>query len=99
MIKKVDKRSSDRVEVTFVLPENHPYEGEISVVGDFNDWTPGEHRLVRRSNQTYSTNVMLPEDGRYAFRYYSEQDGWINEEEADDFEPNEFGSTNCIVAT
>ena len=99
MIKKVNKQSSDRVKVTFVLPEDHPYEGEVSVVGDFNDWTPGEHRFVRRSNQTYSTNVLLPEDARYAFRYYSEEDGWINEEEADDFEPNGYGTTNCVVTT
>ncbi len=99
MIKKVNKRSSDRVKVTFVLPEDHPYGDDISVVGDFNDWTTGEHRLVRRSNQTYSTNVLLPEEERFAFRYYSEEDGWINEEEADDFEPNAFGTTNCVVAT
>ncbi|PSQ88449.1 MAG: hypothetical protein BRD30_07085 [Bacteroidetes bacterium QH_2_63_10] len=99
MIKKVNKRSSDQVKVTFVLPEDHPYGDDLSVVGDFNDWTPGEHRFVRRSNQTYSTNVMLTEGDRYAFRYYSEEEGWINEEEADDYEPTEFGSTNCVVNT
>lgn len=99
MIKKVNKRSSDRVKVTFVLPEDHSYGEEVSVVGDFNDWTPGEHRFVRRSNQTYSTNVTLPEGGRYAFRYYSEEGGWINDEDADDFESNEFGATDCVVTT
>lgn len=99
MIKKVNKRNSDRVKVTFVLPDDHPYGNEVSVVGDFNDWTPGEHRFVRRSNQTYSTNVMLPEDERFSFRYFSEETGWINEEDADDYEHNEFGATNCIVQT
>jgi 1,4-alpha-glucan branching enzyme len=99
MIKKVDKRSSDRVKVTFVLPEDHPYGEEVSVVGDFNNWTPGEHTFVRRSNRTYSTNVMLPEDSHFKFRYYSEEEGWINDDEADDFEPNEFGATDCVVTT
>ncbi len=99
MIKKVNKRSSDQVKVTFVLPEDHPYGDELSVVGDFNDWTAGEDRFVRRSNQTYSTNVMLDENDSYSFRYYSEEEGWIDEEEADDYEPNEFGSTNCVVKT
>lgn len=99
MIKKVNKRSSDQVKITFVLPDDHPYGEKVSVVGEFNDWTPGEHPFVRRSNQTYSINVMLPEGGRYAFRYYSEDCGWINEEEADDVEPNDFGETNCIVTT
>jgi len=99
MIKKVNKRSSDQVKVTFVLPDDHPHGDEVSVVGEFNDWTPGEHRFVRRSNQTYSTNVSLPEDGRYAFRYYSEDKGWIDEDEADDYVQNEYGATNCLVTT
>jgi 1,4-alpha-glucan branching enzyme len=99
MIKKVNKRDSDRVKVTFVLPEDHPYGDALSVVGDFNDWTPGEHSFVRRSNKTFSTNVVLEEGDRYAFRYYSEEHGWVNEEEADAFEPSEFGSTNCVVET
>ena len=99
MIKKVNKRDSDQVKVTFVLPEDHSYGDDVSVVGDFNDWTAGEHEFVRRSNQTYSTNVMLKENERYAFRYYSEEQGWVNEEEADDYEGNDFGETNCIVET
>lgn len=99
MIKKVNKRNSDRVKVTFVLPDDHPYGENVSVVGDFNDWTPGEHRFVRRSNQTYSTNVTLSENDRYDFRYYSEEAGWVNDDEADDYVPNEFGATNCVVET
>jgi 1,4-alpha-glucan branching enzyme len=99
MIKKVSKRGSNEVKVTFVLPDDHTLGDDVSVVGDFNDWTAGENAFVRRSNQTYSTNVMLEEGGRYAFRYYSEESGWANEEEADDFETNEYGDTNCIVET
>lgn len=99
MIEKVDKRNSDQVKVTFILPDDHPYGEDVYVVGDFNDWTTGDDKFVRRSNQTYSTNVMLEEDRHYAFRYYSEEAGWINEEDADDFETNDFGETNCIVQT
>lgn len=99
MIKKVNKRNDDRVKVTFVLPEDHPYGDEVFVVGDFNDWTHGEHRFVRRSNQTFSTNVTVEEGNRYAFRYYSDEHGWINEDEADDYEWNDFGSTNSVVET
>lgn len=99
MIKKVDHQDEGRVKVTFVLPENHPFGEEVSVVGDFNDWQPGENRFVRRSNQTYSTNVELPKNARFSFRYYSEEEGWIDEDDADDFEPNEFGSRNCVIET
>jgi len=99
MIKKVNKQNSDQVKVTFVLPEDHGLGDEVSVVGDFNDWTPGDNPFVRRSNQTYSTNVMLDEGTRYAFRYYSDEAGWVNDREADDLERNEFGEKNCIVNT
>lgn len=99
MIKKVNKRNSDRVKVTFILPNDHSCGDDVSVVGDFNDWQPGEHQFVRRSNQTYSTSVMLPQSERFAFRYYSEDNGWHNEEEADDFLPSGLGSTNCVVET
>ena len=99
MIKKVNKRGSDDVKVTFVLPEDHPHAEDMCVVGDFNDWTEGENRFIRRSNHTYSTNVMLKEGGRYAFRYYSRTHGWENEADADAYERNEHGSDNCILET
>lgn len=99
MIKKVNTRDTDHVKVTFVLPDDHPYGSDVFVVGDFNDWSVGEQRFVRRSNQTYSTNVTLPQGERYAFRYYSEEEGWINDDEADDYVTNEFGSANCVVET
>ncbi|MFB6230103.1 MAG: hypothetical protein ABEL04_03010 [Salinibacter sp.] len=44
-------------------------------------------------------NVTLPEDEWYAVRYYSVEEGGTNDDDADDFEPNEFGTTNCIVQT
>jgi hypothetical protein len=97
MIKKVNKRSSDQTKVTFVLPEDHDMGKDVHVVGDFNNWTPGENKFVRRSNQTYSTNAMLEEGGRYEFRYYSEDKGYFDESDADDYVPNEHGGQNCVV--
>lgn len=99
MIKKVNKRGSEEVKVTFVLPEDHPYGENVYVAGDFNGWDKASNKFVRRSNHTYSTNVKLDEGGRYAFRYFSEEQGWINEDDADDYEHNEYGETNCIVTT
>lgn len=99
MIKKVNKRDNDQVKVTFVLPGDHSYGEEVYVAGDFNDWDTEGLKFIRRSNHTYSTNVLLDEGERYAFRYYSEESGWINEGDADDYEHNEFGETNCIVVT
>jgi len=97
MIKTVSKRDSDQVKVTFVLPDDHGHGENVYVVGDFNDWTPGENKLIRRSNHTYSTNVNLEEGKRYEFRYFSEDDGYFNEQEAHDQVPNEHGSLNSVL--
>src|SRR5262249_7586708 len=47
MIRRQPK--GDQVRLTFVIDLND-HSGPVSVVGDFNDWTPGENLLVKRSN-------------------------------------------------
>lgn len=98
MIRKKKIKDSDQVRVTFILPGDHPY-GEVAVVGDFNDWDPSANPFVRRSNQTYSTAAVLDAGERYAFRYLCEDGSWVNDEAADDYEPNDFGDTNGVVVT
>ena len=98
MIKKQTANRSGEVKVTFVLSDCDD-TGRVSVVGDFNNWTPEEHKLVRRSNRTQSTSVKLPAGQRFAFRYLSDGGDWFNDEAADGWEPNGYGSDNCIVLT
>ena len=98
MIRKKSVKGNGQVKVTFVLPEDHPY-GKIAVVGDFNKWDPTANRFIRRSNKTYTTSTTVKAGERYAFRYYCEDGSWVNEEEADDYEPSGFGSDNCVLLT
>jgi 1,4-alpha-glucan branching enzyme len=67
--------------VTFKVADESP--ARISVVGDFNDWTPGVHVMRRRRGGTKSVAVVLPE-GEYRFRYLAENDLWMSDEDADD---------------
>lgn len=76
MIKQEPK--GDRTHVTFVLPDGEP-RGKVSVVGDFNDWTPGTHTLVRRSNGTRSVRVTVPAGARFRFRYLAEGGEWFDD--------------------
>ncbi len=96
MLKRKSFRGKDKIKVTFVLPEGSP---KAAVVGDFNDWNPEANPLMRRSNQTYSSSVELAKGQRYAFRYQLAAGGWLDEEDADAKEPNEFGSSNSIIIT
>ena len=76
MIKQQSKAGN--ADVTFVLSDVEP-AGRVSVVGDFNDWTPGVHTLVRRSNGTRSVKVALPAGGAFRFRYLGEGGAWFDD--------------------
>lgn len=65
-----------------MLPADTP-SGRVSVVGDFNGWTPGKHPLVRRKNGTRSATVALAPGERARFRYLAEGGQWFNEEHAE----------------
>jgi hypothetical protein len=68
--------------LTFVLPSDEP-TGAVSVVGNFNDWTPGAHELRRRSNGTRSVSVAVPAGSSVHFRYLGENGLWFDDPQAD----------------
>ncbi len=98
MIKKQNRAKSNQVKVTFVV-DDYDEMGRVCVVGDFNNWTPQQHNLVRRSNRTRSASVDLPAGKRYAFRYVEDGGNWFNDEAADGWEPNGYGTDNCVILT
>lgn len=82
---------SGELRLTFVLPKDEP-EGRVSVVGDFNDWTPGVHTLARRSNGTRSVRVTVSPGETYRFRYLGEGGNWFNDPDAE-----VLGSDNGVI--
>ena len=91
----IERRATthDQVELTFRLPADHPAE-PVGIAGDFNDWqvTP----FVDVGGKLEAT-VTVASGGRYQFRYRTADGRWFNDDEADDYEPNEFGGMNCVV--
>lgn len=65
-------------QVTFALPAEE-LGGAVSVVGSFNDWTPGVHVLRRRSNGTASVAVDVPVGTELLFRYLGEGGRWFDD--------------------
>lgn len=98
MIKRQYLENDEQVKITFVQPHD-PNQGRIYVVGDFNDWNPTAHLLVKRGNNTRSVPVLLEVDKRYAFRYCTEDGQWFNDEAADAYERGPYGDDNCLVIT
>jgi hypothetical protein len=73
-----DKTGMTRVQ--FVLPDD-VHDGPVSAVGDFNEWRPGAHRLVRRSNGTRSASVTVPAGREIRFRYLGSGGVWFDDPE------------------
>jgi 1,4-alpha-glucan branching enzyme len=97
VIKQTPVKGSKKVKVNFVLPKESA-AGNVSVVGDFNDWDPFVHPLKPRSNGTKSVSVTLPVSQRFAFKYLDENGQWLDDDAAPR-EPNNLGGVNSVVAT
>ncbi len=65
----------------------------VSVVGDFNDWSPEKGELSKLKNGTFKGVFDLPKDASYEFKYIV--DGvYINDPESDSFVWNGFAGTD-----
>jgi hypothetical protein len=73
--------AGNQTKISFVLPDSvHP--GPVSAVGTFNDWVPGKHKLVRRSNGTRSVTIAVPSGQEVHFRYLADGGVWFDDEDA-----------------
>jgi hypothetical protein len=60
------------------------------------DMSPDLRTPRPRAGHSQSVSLTLSTGKRYAFRYY--RDGrWFNDDQADGYEPNEYGQKNCIL--
>jgi 1,4-alpha-glucan branching enzyme len=78
---RTNQGKNETVKLTFVLPVEDP-AGRVSVVGDFNDWRPGEHELRKRSNGTRSASVEVPAGTTVCFRYLGPDGHWFDDPDA-----------------
>ncbi|SER00370.1 hypothetical protein SAMN05216188_10735 [Lentzea xinjiangensis] len=70
-----------QMRVTWALPRHEP-SGPVSVVGDFNDWTPGVTELRARSNGRRTATVVVPQGTTLRFRYLGSNGHWFDDEDA-----------------
>lgn len=96
MIKKRKSKDAADVKVSFVLDLDDP-RLPASVVGEFNGWVPGADPFVKRSNGTASAVVSLQQGHAYRFRYRGGDGHWFDDDNADGYEANTHGSTDCVV--
>ena len=84
--------------VTFFLPKGAAPDAEtVSILGDFNNWSPDAHPLRRLEDGDFTITLELETGRSYRFRYVI--DGWKYENDwfADRYEPNPYGGEDSVV--
>lgn len=98
MIKKQYSKTSPNCKVTFVLPlDAFPGEGEIRVLGEFNDWNWEQGLPMKPGKTEYKAALELETGRSYEFRYLVDGRHWFNDSHADAYSPTRFGVENCII--
>lgn len=85
-------KSKPLCKVTFNLPAKQATS--VVVSGDFNDWSKTE--LKKLKNGVFRTQMNLPVDTSYEFRYLVDGQ-WTNEVEADTYRWNDFAAADNSV--
>jgi hypothetical protein len=85
----IEREAEDgSVRVTFSLPLS---EGEVSVLGSFNNWDPGAHPL-RGDGPSQTATVELAPGSRHEFRYLGSDGRWFDDPDADALD-----GENCVL--
>ena len=54
--------------------------------------------MKRRKDGSFTSSITLKTGQDYYFRYLLDGGRWINDEAADQYVPNPFGSDDCVVS-
>jgi len=98
-VKKQYLKSQPACRVTFRLPaEAAPDAGQVSLVGDFNDWNIYAIPLKKLKDGTFTVTVRLESDREYQFRYLIDEHTWENDWDADGYVASPYGNVeNSVV--
>ena len=95
MIEKVFTPKRTVCKVTFKVPQDWASD-EVSLVGDFNNWDPEANKLEFKKD-TWQTTVRLKPQTQTKFRYFIDGGKWANDDKADGYVPNEFGTEDYVL--
>jgi len=99
MIRKqfIETEKGKVARVTFSLPDS-VWADSIYLVGDFNNWNETSHPFTLGRDDAWSITVDLDLDRDYHFRYRKDGE-WMNDNHADSYAQNPYGSDNFVVNT
>lgn len=99
MIKKHRDGHNQQVLVTFELPASI-WAGQITVVGDFNNWDSTAHPLLQtRHNENWHITLALQPNRTYRFRYLIDGRTWSDDPQADEYTFTDSGLPCSVIRT
>ncbi|MDY0390797.1 MAG: isoamylase early set domain-containing protein [Desulfobulbus oligotrophicus] len=96
MLKKSISKTGAACRVTFKY-ENEENAETAVVAGEFNDWSLHATPMKKLKDGSFSVTLSLPTGHTYRFRYVLDGGVWVNDIQADDYAPNEYGETNSVL--
>ncbi len=94
----VQNNGHSTARVRFTLPDRTWAEA-IYLVGDFNQWNKTSHPFQRDRDGDWFIEVELDLGHAYQFRYLRDGKTWLNDNQADAYVHNPYGSDNFVVVT
>lgn len=91
--KATPRRSAATNNGTLFVCEIAPEAKSVCLVGEFNNWDPNTHPMVKKGGRFQKRLKLAP--GEYQYKFIIDGE-WRNDPKADQV-PNEFGTTNNII--
>jgi 1,4-alpha-glucan branching enzyme len=96
MITKSYSKNSKTCRVTFKILAGNGAE-KAFLCGDFTEWEKACVPMKRRKDGSFISSVTLKPDQEYYFRYLLDEGRWENDEAADHYVANPFGSDDSVI--
>jgi 1,4-alpha-glucan branching enzyme len=99
-MKKQYLKGRNVCKVTFRLPRAAaPDANNVSVVGDFNNWSIYAHPMKKLKSGDFTSTLELEPGKEYQFRYLIDESKWENDWNADKYMKSPFGDSDNSVVT
>ena len=92
------KHKNGKTKVTFSMPAIEGCQ-QLCLAGDFNEWNETATPMKQQADGSWSVTLELEPDREYQYRYLADGQTWHNDEAADGYAPNPYGSDNSLVTT
>ena len=96
MLKKNYTKTGRSCRVTFKYPNEEQAQSAV-LAGEFNDWSVTETPMKKLKDGSFSVTISLKPGYSYRYRYVLDGNAWVNDPEADEYSPNEYGEKNSVV--